>query len=223
MIELWIDIPGYETYYQVSNMGNVRSLDRAIKRGDVAQFRKGRQKTLSCDKDGYQIANLSKDGVTKKYKVHRLVADRFVSGYFDGAEVNHIDFNRENNSADNLEWVSHKGNIRHTASNGRHYSQSNVFLSNNPNKDNHVLRDRYSSDKELSKLKQSRPGGKNGRARAVAVTLPDGVNKGFECISECAQYIIDSGYCKSTNRQYISVMISSAMDSGDSRYGCTFK
>ena len=50
-------------------------------------------------------------------RVHRLVASVWVEGYFEGAEVNHIDYNRANNRADNLEWISHRDNLIHSAEN----------------------------------------------------------------------------------------------------------
>ena len=58
MTEIWKDIQGYEGYYQVSNLGEVRSLDRIDSAG---ARRKGKRVNLFCDKDGYLLANLSKN------------------------------------------------------------------------------------------------------------------------------------------------------------------
>ena len=55
MTEIWKDIQGYEGYYQVSNLGEVRSLDRIDSAG---ARRKGKRVNLFCDKDGYLLANL---------------------------------------------------------------------------------------------------------------------------------------------------------------------
>lgn len=55
----------------------------------------------------------------KKYFIHRLLAMAFVSGYFEGAVVNHKDLNKTNNSIENLEWVTLKENSRHAFNLGR--------------------------------------------------------------------------------------------------------
>lgn len=55
----------------------------------------------------------------KKYFVHRLVAEAFVDGYFQGAVVNHKDFNKHNNTVDNLEWVTYSDNSKHTYKHNR--------------------------------------------------------------------------------------------------------
>lgn len=62
---------------------------------------------------------LTRNSQSKDYFVHRLVAFAFLDGYFDGAEVNHIDNCPSNNSASNLEYVTRKGNMAHAAALGR--------------------------------------------------------------------------------------------------------
>lgn len=63
---------------------------------------------------GYLVVTIKVDNQLKKMYTHRLVASHFVDGYFEGAEVNHIDFNRSNNHYTNLEWVSSKENSYHS-------------------------------------------------------------------------------------------------------------
>ena len=64
--------------------------------------------------DGYERVTLSKDGVTKRFRVHRLVAEAFIPNDDPCKDqVNHKDGDRKNNSVDNLEWVTCKENIRH--------------------------------------------------------------------------------------------------------------
>jgi ribosomal protein RSM22 (predicted rRNA methylase) len=71
---------------------------------------------LKCrtNHSGYLIINLSKDGVRITYSVHRLIALAFIARYFEGAEVNHIDYDRSNNNLNNLEWVTPQKNSEHS-------------------------------------------------------------------------------------------------------------
>ena len=64
---------------------------------------------LSYNRKGYEMTGCC--------FVHRLVASVWVTGWFEGAEVNHVDYNRANNRADNLEWISHRDNLIHSAEN----------------------------------------------------------------------------------------------------------
>lgn len=113
MKELWKDIVGYEGIYQISNLGNVRSLNRVVIRGKVKQKRKG--KVLSNYKigKGYYAVRLCK----KMYPIHRLVALHFLKNKDNKPCVNHIDGNKLNNSASNLEWCTLKENTEHAYKN----------------------------------------------------------------------------------------------------------
>ena len=119
MTEIWKDIKGYEGKYQVSNLGNVKSLER---------FRNGKsnskvyvpEKLLKgkCDKDGYIVYALC-TGVHKKtkfYRVHRLVAEAFLPNPNNLPMVNHKDENPKNNCVENLEWCDAKYNARYSFS-----------------------------------------------------------------------------------------------------------
>lgn len=120
MEEIWKAIEGYEGIYEVSNLGRVRSFDRNVpalnnKTGEICDyFRKGKMLTQREVLGGYLAVNLTN---TEKKRisafVHRLVAKAFVSGYFEGADVNHKDENKHNNRADNLEWCDRQYNINY--------------------------------------------------------------------------------------------------------------
>lgn len=120
-VEIWKDITGYEGLYQVSSLGRVRSLSRIVKFGN--QKRVIPEKIMSPrnhtrTKNPYQTIILYKGKQKNKtFYVHRLVAKMFVNGFFDGADVNHIDGNKSNNKASNLEWCTRKENINHAAKN----------------------------------------------------------------------------------------------------------
>lgn len=110
-MEVWKIIKGYENYYEVSNQGRIRSLDREIIYSDGRKcFIKGRIMKLNRVPKGYLQVNLTKNGKYKTFKVHYLVAINFVEGYFEGAEVDHINTIRDDNKAENLRWVTHKEN-----------------------------------------------------------------------------------------------------------------
>lgn len=116
----WRDVPGYEGYYQVSNDGRVRSVDRVVPclgdgRPRFSTLRKGVELKPHKDKYGYMIVNLSKDGTRKKHKVHRLVMLAFAGECPDGLQVNHKDENKANNRVGNLEYVTCKENINYGA------------------------------------------------------------------------------------------------------------
>ena len=105
--EIWKPIKDYEGLYEVSNMGRVRSLDKLDTLGKKI---KGKMLKL-CNKDGYLVVNLTKDGKSRLIKVHRLVGFAFVEGWFEGAFIDHIDGNRANNVWTNLHWVTQKENM----------------------------------------------------------------------------------------------------------------
>lgn len=106
MREIWKDIQGYEGLYQISNHGRIYSVR-------YNRFRKPK-----VDKYGYMTISIGKDSNLCHFFVHRLVANAFVPNPNDFPEVNHIDGNKANNSADNLEWCDHYTNIRHAYNTG---------------------------------------------------------------------------------------------------------
>lgn len=72
--------------------------------------------------DGYKIVSLGADGERDgRIKVHRIIAELFVDNPYGFNEVNHIDFNRQNNKADNLNWMTHKDNVSYSVAAG-HYT-----------------------------------------------------------------------------------------------------
>lgn len=99
-MEIWKDIKGYEGYYQISSHGRVRNTKtNKILTGDVNNI-------------GYKRIILYSP-IKQRYFIHRLVAEHFCDGYQENLVVNHIDGNKQNNKAENLEWVTHSQNDLH--------------------------------------------------------------------------------------------------------------
>lgn len=122
-MEEWRDINGFEGYYQVSNKGNVRSLDRFVvaSKNGTLKLVKGKSMKLTKAKgrnnDGYLVVNLRRERTNKVSSVHVLVANAFLDKV-DGRVVNHIDGNKYNNNVTNLEWCSYSHNNIHALENG---------------------------------------------------------------------------------------------------------
>lgn len=109
-LELWKDIKGYEGVYQISNLGNIKSLKRKTHIQNATRIKKEKILKLQL-RNGYYVINLCKNGCRKAYSVHRLVAETFIPNPNNLPYINHIDFNTQNNSVDNLEWCTQKDNI----------------------------------------------------------------------------------------------------------------
>ena len=105
MKEEFKDIEGFENLYQISNLGNVKSLN----------IRKGRILKPTKDKKGYLVVELcnTKECKRKVCKVHRLVAQAFIENPQNLPQVNHIDEVKTNNAASNLEWCTNEYNINY--------------------------------------------------------------------------------------------------------------
>lgn len=116
MKEVWMDVCGYEGFYQVSNLGRIKRVEHKDSYGHIY---KERILSLTPDYRGYVHAHLSKDGSAKWVSVHRAVATAFVQKREGCDIVNHLDNNPSNNRADNLEWTTYKGNMQHAARQGR--------------------------------------------------------------------------------------------------------
>jgi hypothetical protein len=156
--EVWKDIEGYEGLYQVSSLGNVKSLGR---RKSVAEkggyYNLGDINLRLGNRRGYKSVTLCKDGIPKPFAVHRLVAFAFLENKENKKTVNHINGIKSDNRVDNLEWVSQSEQQIHAIKIGLRYKaigeQSN--FSKFKSEDIIKIREMYStglfSCEELSK------------------------------------------------------------------------
>jgi hypothetical protein len=113
MEEIWKDIKGYEGYYQVSNLGRVKSLNRYVKypNGSLRLFKE----KILCQyimSNGYYTVCLAQ--VKKKvHLVHRLICKTFLKNTEEKRTVNHINGIKTDNNLMNLEWCSYSENQKH--------------------------------------------------------------------------------------------------------------
>lgn len=119
--ERWLAVPGYEGLYQVSDQGDIRSLDRTVFHASWgSRLIKGRILKPWLDPKGYLTVSLWKGGVEKRFGAHRVVLLAFVGPRPDGLEIRHLDGNPLNNSFENLAYGTHAENtldrIRHQTS-----------------------------------------------------------------------------------------------------------
>jgi HNH endonuclease/NUMOD4 motif len=110
--ERWIPVPGYEGFYDVSDLGRVRSLPRTTTRGGVLN-----PSTVTA---GYFRVSLSRLGVITEMLVHQVVCLAFVGPRPDGLEVRHLDGNCQNNALGNLEYGTRSENAFDRVRHGTH-------------------------------------------------------------------------------------------------------
>lgn len=116
--ELWEAVKGFEGKYEISTLGNVKSLSRWENFMGHKRSRKGRILKPVHDNHGYLMVCL-RDGL-KNYNrtIHKLVANAFIPNPLNKATVNHIDGIKTNNHVDNLEWATISENTKHAHATG---------------------------------------------------------------------------------------------------------
>lgn len=120
MQEIYKPIKDYEGLYEVSNLGNVKSLSKI--RGRALT---GERLLKSHIVNGYVMVTLCKDSKPFNASVHRLIAEAFIPNPENKETINHIDGNKQNNSIDNLEWATQRENNIHAYRTGLHDPKKN--------------------------------------------------------------------------------------------------
>jgi hypothetical protein len=117
MEEIWKDIPGYEGYYQASDMGRIKSVDREVSylsgknKVPRTDFHKSVIKSTRPRKDGYHQVNLSKDSKKVCPLVHHIIAETFLGQRPFNLDVCHNNGNRDDNRLKNIRYDTRKNNF----------------------------------------------------------------------------------------------------------------
>ncbi len=156
-MEEWRDIAGYEGFCQVSSLGRVRSLDRAVSTTGAVPIRQCRGKLLSPydNGKGYFNVGLSRNGSSKTHRVCRLVAAAWHGPCPEGKVCAHLDGTRDNNIPSNLKWVTPSENSLQQHEHGTMYTGAKQSGEDSPNS--------KLTNKEVFEIRRRFAGGEPGQ------------------------------------------------------------
>jgi hypothetical protein len=117
MIEIWKPIEKLSGYFEISNTGRLRSINRSIEYSDGRIYNYIGKEYYPAYNRGYCIQCLNLNGKQYQVKFHRLVAEAFIPNPLNLPEINHKDGNKENNNDWNLEWSTRGNNLLHAYKN----------------------------------------------------------------------------------------------------------
>lgn len=146
--ERWLPVVGYEGYYEVSDLGRARSLDRTIT-NSLGQIRplRGHMMSQPLDSKGYRFVVLQRAPLQRMHRIHTLVLSTFrPESHRSGTEGCHRNGDRLDNRLDNLYWGTRSDNMLDTVAHGTHANAQKVtcvrgHLLSAPNLVASVLRD----------------------------------------------------------------------------------
>lgn len=201
-MELWEPIEGYEGYYEISNKGRVKSLDRTVP-GIKKKTVSSRIMKTQADRTGYPRAYLTIGSKTKTVAVHRLVYKAFVGSIPKGQQVDHIDGNKLNICPENLQVLSRRDHRRKTVFTRQHAFGERVGNSRLSTSDvakiRYLLNKGELTQKEIAKKFDVHYStiGAISSGRTWVHTIDDvGLGNLKEIIAEARKQAFDSGYKK---------------------------
>ena len=119
--ERWLPVPGYEGFYEVSDHGRVRSVDRVVVAGSGERKFAGRVLRLGTNRHGYMLVALRKPGIQKSKRAHRLVLEAFVGPCPEGMAACHENGDKLDNRLSNLRWDTTSSNLYDAVRHGTHH------------------------------------------------------------------------------------------------------
>jgi hypothetical protein len=162
--EVWKDIEGYESLYQISNVGRVKSLQRTcLTKGNKYRIVQERILKLFIIK-GYYYINLNKNGILNQFRVNVLVGKHFVDNPFNLPQLNHDDGVKLNNVYTNLIWCTASENGLHAVQNGLKPIQKGDISPN------HKL-----NSEQVNSIRQELANGINGRTLSKKYNMSEGM------------------------------------------------
>lgn len=141
-LENWLDAVGFEGLYQISDLGNVRSLTRTTSHNRLLS---GRPLKSHCNGYGYMTVMLRKSGKSVRRYVHRMVLEAFCGPCPDGMEARHFNGIRHDNRLNNLEWATHIDNVADRKLHGTHRAGEDNNLAVLKESDVVLIREMYAS------------------------------------------------------------------------------
>lgn len=129
--EVWLPVKGFEGHYEVSNIGNVRSVAKIFKSESNGHLKicygQLLSKVVNKNRHGYVYVSLVVKGIKRTISVHRLVAEAFILNPLNKPQVNHKDCDKNNNRVSNLEWCTGQENIDHFNKSGKRKIMKGVY------------------------------------------------------------------------------------------------
>lgn len=122
--ERWLPIKGYESSYEISTQGRIRSISKVDALGRQII---GKTLKLGRQTNGYRQIHLYKEGIRVAKRVHRLVLETFLGE--SALDVNHKDLNKDNNRLDNLEYITKSDNSKHWRASKKYHSPTRCKMS----------------------------------------------------------------------------------------------
>ena len=170
-VEIWKPIKGYEGYFEISNLGRVKSVERYVKQGKSTRHVKETIKAVHINNYGYPCVSLCKDRKSNIIAIHIILAKAFIPNPEGKPAVDHINTDKTDNRLKNLRWVTYKEN------------------SNNELTLKHCRENTYSKETMKKRLDTNKE-----RDTCVAPKTIYQYTKGGELIKP-PEFLCETGYC----------------------------